>query len=112
MIHHLREPLRTGAFRAIYRRSGLPMQQIEDAYERWEAGVSPLPCKFGPVEQRKAFECRCPGCMQALCFTFFDMTAATFGPACARCGKTGRRIESPKGWYCDACETYILLEAP
>jgi hypothetical protein len=77
IIRQLREPLRTGAFRAIYQR-GVRWSLIEEAYERWEAGAKAIPCIYGEREQKYAVDCKCDGCLCSLCFFFFDQALTRF----------------------------------
>ena len=65
------------SFTALYR-VGVPLHRAERAYKRWRAGRPHEPCKYGR-EQAYAIECKCEGCIETLCFLYFDHVAARFG---------------------------------
>jgi hypothetical protein len=50
----------------------------ERAYRRWRAGHPAEPCVYGK-EQPIAVDCNCEGCIEKLCFFYFDQMATAFG---------------------------------
>ena len=56
----------------------VPRPRAVRAYRRWRAGEPAEPCVYGK-EQAIAVDCHCEGCIQKLCFLFFDQVAKRFG---------------------------------
>ena len=65
------------ALTALYR-VGVPLHRSERAYKRWRAGRAAERCRYG-TDQALAVECKCEGCIESLCFLYFDQVAARFG---------------------------------
>lgn len=53
-------------------------QAATRAWGRWRNAYPAERCKFG-AEQAIAVDCDCPGCIEKLCFLYFDQVATTFG---------------------------------
>ena len=65
------------AIEAVVATGAAPWLRVERAYLRWCRRAKPAPCKFGR-EQAIAIECRCEGCVEALCHFYFDQVAQKF----------------------------------
>lgn len=70
------EPLYTMAVNAC-REQGVRGHVVHLAYKKWTSGARPEGCKYGH-EQGIAHDCTCVGCIESLCFLFFDQVAAKF----------------------------------
>lgn len=62
--------LREESLRALYRQ-GLRWNVVESAFAKWSAHAGADPCRYGK-EGPIALDCRCPGCIDRLCFLYFD----------------------------------------
>jgi hypothetical protein len=59
------------------RGQGVKRQVAVTAYLKWQHGADAEGCKYG-IEQGVALDCTCVGCIERLCFVYFDQVAAKF----------------------------------
>jgi hypothetical protein len=65
------------AMHALYR-VRVPRAKAERAWKSWRAGGPLTPCKYGK-EQAIAADCTCEGCIEKLCWFYFDQVSTKFG---------------------------------
>lgn len=65
------------AFHSLYR-VNVPQPRAERAYRRWRKRLAAAPCKYGR-DAIMAVQCNCEGCIEKLCFLYFDQVLKRFG---------------------------------
>lgn len=70
-------PLLPACYDALCEHSKLPRTAVHVAYQKWQRSAPPDPCRYG-AEKPIALECTCRGCVESLCFFFFDQVANKF----------------------------------
>lgn len=75
---HINRTVLVEAYRALYR-AGIPFAVSERAYRRWWRGLHAEMCRFGVKDAKFAVDCMCPGCVEKLCFFYFDQVRRKFG---------------------------------
>ena len=66
-------------FQSLYQ-VRVPFAVSDRAYKRWKHGRPATPCRFGSMKQQaRALDCTCEGCIEKLCYLYFDQVVAKFG---------------------------------
>lgn len=75
-------PLRGWVIRAVYR-LGFNQSFIDTTLSKWEAGYTITETRCTEESKGKEYglesECKCWGCSERRCFTFFDQVRKNFG---------------------------------
>lgn len=59
------------AFYVVQERTGKSRWFVNATYRKWKAGAAVVACVYGK-EKPIAIDCVCDGCIESLCYLFFD----------------------------------------
>lgn len=61
--------------RVLREHTGLSIDQLKMIFRKWRAAASAAECIWGD-DRALAIDCTCPGCLERLCFLYFDQVPA------------------------------------